>query len=78
MAASKGPTIRLQGGPGAGQQFHEDDFLERIRAAQRMGRTVPDAAGWALGYERPRQGHIWIWREGVNCHPTPLDATEPE
>lgn len=74
MAASRGPTIRLQDGPGAGQQFHEEDFLERIRAAQRMGRTVPDAAGWALGYERPRQGHIWIWR-AVNCHPTPLDAT---
>jgi hypothetical protein len=45
MATSKGPTIRLQDGPGAGQQFHEEDFLERIRAAQRMGRTVPDAAG---------------------------------
>jgi hypothetical protein len=43
-------------------------FLERIRAAQRMGRTVPDASGWALGDERPVSGVIWIWR-GVNCHP---------
>jgi hypothetical protein len=45
-------------------------FLERIRAAQRMGRTVPDASGWALGYERPVSGVVWIWR-GVNCHPGP-------
>ena len=28
MAASKGPTIRLQSGPGDGWQFHEDDFME--------------------------------------------------
>jgi hypothetical protein len=33
-----------------------------------MSRTVPDASGWALGYERPISGVIWIWR-GVNCHP---------
>ena len=70
MAESRDPVIRLQDGPGAGWQFHEEDWLERIRAAQRMGRTVPDAAGWALGYQRPTSGSIWIWR-GVNCHPTP-------
>ena len=73
MATSKGPVIRLQGGPGAGQQFFEDEFLERIRAAQRMGRTAQEHAGWALCYERPPQGHVWIWREGVNCHPRPID-----
>jgi hypothetical protein len=27
-----------------------------------MGQTVPDASGWALGYERPISGVIWIWR----------------
>jgi hypothetical protein len=42
MAERGGPVIRLQDGPGAGWQFYEDDFLERIRAAQRMG---PDRAG---------------------------------
>ena len=70
MAERHGSVIRLQDGPGAGWQFYEDDFLERIRAAQRMGRTVPDASGWALGYERPVSGVVWIWR-GVNCHPAP-------
>jgi hypothetical protein len=68
MAERRGPVIRLQDCPGAGSQFPEEDFLERIRAAQRMGRTVPDASGRALGYERPVSGLIWIWR-GVNCHP---------
>jgi hypothetical protein len=70
MAERHGPVIRLQDGPGAGWQFYEEDFLERIRAAQRMGRTVPDASGWALGYERPISGAIWTWR-GINCHPAP-------
>jgi hypothetical protein len=36
MAERGGPVIRLQDGPGAGWQFYEDDFLERIRAAQRI------------------------------------------
>lgn len=71
MAESRGPVIKLQEGPGKGQQYYEDDFVERIRAAQRMGRTVPDAAGWALGYQRPAHGHIWIW-QGTNCHPQPI------
>jgi hypothetical protein len=48
--------IRLNGGPGNGQQFYEEDFLERIHAAQRMGRTKPDHAGWALGYNDPLPG----------------------
>lgn len=29
MAEARGPIIRLQDGPGAGQQYYEDDFLER-------------------------------------------------
>ncbi|WP_168197240.1 hypothetical protein [Kribbella sp. ALI-6-A] len=41
--------IKLVGGPGDGQRFHEHDFLERIGAAQRMGRTDPSAI--------PRPGH---------------------
>jgi hypothetical protein len=41
MAENRGPVIRLNGGPGNGQRFYEEDFLERIRAAQRMGRTRP-------------------------------------
>jgi hypothetical protein len=73
MAENRGPVIRLNGGPGNGQQFCEEDFLERIRAAQRRGRTKPDHAGWALGYQRPTTGHTWEWR-GVNCHPTPIDT----
>jgi hypothetical protein len=68
MAERGGPVIRLQDGPGAGWQFYEEDFLERIRAAQRMGRTAPDASGCALGYERPISGAVWTWR-GINCHP---------
>jgi hypothetical protein len=68
MAEQRGPVIRLQDGPGAGWQLYEEHILERIRAAQRKGRTVPDASGWALGYERPISGVIWTWR-GINCHP---------
>jgi hypothetical protein len=68
----QGLTIRLQGGPGDGWQYYENDFLERIRAAQRIGRTLDHPAGWALGYERPINGVIWPWR-GRNCHPEPLD-----
>jgi hypothetical protein len=40
-----GPTIRLDGGPGHGQIHFEEEFRDRIRAAQRMHRTEPDAAG---------------------------------
>jgi hypothetical protein len=39
MAEQRGPVIRLQDGPGAGWQFHQDDFLERIHAAQRIRRA---------------------------------------
>jgi hypothetical protein len=74
MAERGGPVIRLQDGPGAGWQFYEDDFLERIRAAQRMGRTVPDASGWALGYERPVSGVIWIWRGQLPPRPARVAA----
>jgi hypothetical protein len=65
--------IRLVGGPGDGQRFHEHDFLERIRAAQRMGRTDPvgDPAAWALGYLRTGAAE-WHWK-GVNCYPDPID-----
>jgi len=56
--SDRGPTIRLQDGPGNGQIFYEQDFLERIRAAQRMGRTIPDAAGWGLGYQAPTSGAV--------------------
>jgi hypothetical protein len=75
MAEQHGPVIRLQDGPGAGWQFYEEDFLERIRAAQRMGRTVPDASGWALGYERPVSGVIWIWRGSTATPPSPGSRT---
>lgn len=37
MAVTPGAVIRLENGPRAGAQFYEDDFLERVRAAQRMG-----------------------------------------
>ena len=67
MAERRGPVIRLQDGPGAGWQFYEEDFLERIRAAQRMGRTVPDASGWALGYERPVSGVIRIRARDISA-----------
>ncbi|GAA0943384.1 hypothetical protein GCM10009554_36570 [Kribbella koreensis] len=48
-----GPTIRLDGAPGHCQIYFEAEFRDRIKAAQRMHRTEPDAAGWALGYARP-------------------------
>ena len=35
-AADRGPVIRLQGGPSDKWQYYEQDFLEGIRAAQRM------------------------------------------
>jgi hypothetical protein len=70
----QGPVIRLESGPRAGAQFYEEDFLERIRAAQRMGRTTVEGPGWPLGCQRPIAGLLWTWR-GVNCHPRPLDDT---
>jgi len=39
----------------------------------RMHRSVGDPAGWPLSYERPISGLIWVWREGKNCHPNPID-----
>jgi hypothetical protein len=56
----RGPVIRLQGGPGDGQAFYEEDFRERIIAAHRMGRTTPDGPGWALGYQEPTSGTVWV------------------
>ncbi|GAA3537672.1 hypothetical protein GCM10022235_01350 [Kribbella ginsengisoli] len=74
-----GPTIRLDGGPGHGQIYFEAEFRDRIKAAQRMHRTEPDAAGWALGYEpggpSAGGGRLWTWR-GVNCHP--VDLGDPD
>ncbi|WP_328522798.1 hypothetical protein [Kribbella sp. NBC_00359] len=72
-AADRGPVIRLQGGPCDKWQYYEQEFLECIRAAQRMHRTVGDPAGWPLSYERPVSGLVWVWREGKNCHPNPTD-----
>jgi len=46
---------------------------ESNRAAQRMHRRVGDPAGWPLSYERPVSGLVWVWREGKNCHPNPID-----
>ncbi|GAA0948595.1 hypothetical protein GCM10009554_46360 [Kribbella koreensis] len=70
-----GPTIRLDGGPGHGQIYFEAEFRDRIKAAQRMHRTEPDEAGWALGYApgglSSGGGTLWTWR-GVNCHPADL------
>jgi hypothetical protein len=45
-----GPVIKLEGGPGHGQIYFESDFRDRIKAAQRMGRTEATGPGWALGY----------------------------
>jgi hypothetical protein len=42
MAEQRGPVIRLQDGPGAGWQFYEEDFLERIPRRTADG---PDRAG---------------------------------
>jgi hypothetical protein len=69
-----GPTIKLDGGPGHGQIYFEAEFRDRIKAAQRMHRIEPDAAGWALGYT-PGAGSLWTW-QGVNCHPA--DPNDPE
>lgn len=44
-----GATIRLDGGPGHGQIYFEEDFRDRIKAVQRMHRTET-GRGWALGY----------------------------
>ena len=55
-------TVRLSGGPGHGQVFYVEDWEERRRAAQRMGRTAGDVRGWALAY-RPSADNsdVWIW-----------------
>ena len=47
-ASSMPDRSNATGLPGAGQQFYENEFVEWIRAVQLMGRTVADAAGWAL------------------------------
>jgi hypothetical protein len=75
----KQAEIRLDGGPGDRQTFTREDWATRILAAQRMGRTIPDATGWALGYERSGSGsslpEIWVWT-GINCHPIARVAPE--
>ena len=76
MAASRGPVIRLHG-PGDEHDrwvYFEEDFLDCILAAQRMGRTVDHPAGWPLSYQRPASAsdHTWVWRPGENCHPNPI------
>jgi hypothetical protein len=61
MAESR-RTIRLSGGPGHGQVFYVDDWHERRRAAQRMGRAADDVRGWALAYHPANDGSdVWIW-----------------
>jgi hypothetical protein len=61
MTASR-QTVRLSGGPGNGQVFYVEDWEERRRAAQRMGRTADDVRGWALGYRPdPRDPGVWVW-----------------
>ncbi|WP_329481569.1 hypothetical protein OG555_05400 [Kribbella sp. NBC_01484] len=72
-AADRGPVNRLQGGPSDKWQYCEQDFLECIRAAQRMHRRVGDPAGWPLSYERPVSWLVWVWREGRNCHLNPIE-----
>lgn len=63
-----GPTIKLDQGPGHGQIYFEADFRDRIKAAQRMHRTEPDAAGWALGYTPGgRGGGRFGWAGGRRC-----------
>ncbi|WP_328321858.1 hypothetical protein OHA70_25520 [Kribbella sp. NBC_00382] len=77
--ASNLSTITLDGGPDHGQVYFEDEFRGRIRAAQRMGHTHPDAAGSALGYAPGgvtlSGGKLWAW-QGVNCHPA--DPADPD
>ena len=72
-----GPTVRLDGGPGHGQIYFEEDFRDRIKAAKRIHRTEPDAAGWALGYApgglSATGGRLWTWH-GINCHPASPDG----
>ncbi|MGW1346163.1 hypothetical protein ACWCOV_34275 [Kribbella sp. NPDC002412] len=57
-------TVRLSGGPGHGQVFYVEDWEERRRAAQRMGRTAEDFQGWALAYRPAGDGSdVWIWSD---------------
>ncbi|MFG1820616.1 hypothetical protein ACGFIF_43135 [Kribbella sp. NPDC049174] len=70
--------IKLSGGPGDRQTFSREDWAGFILATQRMGRTTPAGAGWALGYERSAGisgQEIWVWT-GVNCYP--IDQIDPE
>ncbi|MET7284181.1 hypothetical protein ABZS29_38465 [Kribbella sp. NPDC005582] len=75
-AGNRGPVIRLQGGVQDRWEYYEQDFLDCILAAQRMGRTTTDGPGWPLGYERPISGLIWTWAGGRNCHP--IADVDPE
>ncbi|MEJ1105731.1 MULTISPECIES: hypothetical protein [unclassified Kribbella] len=62
MGQSGRQTVRLSGGPGHGQVFYVEDWEERRRAAQRMGRTPDDTRGWALAYRpSPNNPDLWIW-----------------
>jgi hypothetical protein len=58
MATDRGPIIRLQGGQHDKWAYYEQDFLDCVRAAQCMGRTIDHPAGWPLEYERPMSGLI--------------------
>lgn len=73
----KNADVKLSGGPGDRQTFSREDWAGFILATQRMGRTTPVGAGWALGYERSSSTsgqEIWVWT-GVNCHP--VNPVEP-
>lgn len=54
----------------------EQDFLDCVRSAQVMGllhgRPIDHPSSWALSYERPVSGLIWVWQPGQNCHPNPI------
>ncbi|HWD83246.1 MAG TPA: hypothetical protein VG497_30310 [Kribbella sp.] len=75
-SSTRGPVIRLQGGPRDRWEYYEQDFLDCVRAAQAMGQThgrpIDHPASWPLSYERPASGLVWVWRPGKNCHPHPI------
>jgi hypothetical protein len=58
-------VITLVGGLGDRWVFYVSDWEDQRRAAQRMGRTADEFAGWPLAYRQESPGSSrWMWVAG--------------
>jgi hypothetical protein len=58
-------VITLVGGLGDRWVFYVSDWEDQRRAAQSMGRTADEFAGWPLAYRQETPGSSrWVWAAG--------------